>query len=392
MAACAPFPLSGTADGLSMEQQVLALMADHRVRGYQPGSQLVVTHRGQRIFDLADGEARPGQPMTGAHVLRWYEAAMPLLAVRVGQLLEKDRLDLDDLVSDYIEGWGAGKETCTVRHLLTHLGGFAGAELGDRELDHQQSVELIAAYRAESAPGHRASFHPTSGWRILGELVRLRGRGSLAKQLHRFVMRPADMVGASLGISPGAAQRLGDLLGPTHWSGWEASEIVDGEPVKVPHRADLIHNLEWHRSKDEPALGCFGTARDLAVFYDTMADPAHPFFEHSLTASTLTSVHRDGLRDHGYGGAALPWGLGFQLAGCFGGSIGYRTFGHTGRTGRAIHDPVEGLTVVYITNGLCRPIDNERRCTEMTELVQELLCPRPAGGWVTQGLATVSAR
>ncbi len=375
-----------------MDAEIRALMEDHRRRGFQLGSQLVVTRHGQTIFDLADGEARPGQPLTGAHVLRWYEAGMPQLAVLVGRLLEKGRLQLDELVGDHIPDWAGGKEACTVRHLLTHMGGFPGAELGDRQIDHADAVELIAAYRAEATPGHRAAFHPTSGWRILGELVRRVGRGSLTRQLHREVWRKADMPGATLGVSPRSRDELGALLGEVHWTGWEAVEMVDGEPNRVPYRADLIHNLEWHLAKDDPAIGWFGTARDLAAFYDALNAPDHPFFDSEPMASLLTSTHRDGLRDHSLGGAAVPWGLGFQTARAFGGSLGYRTHVHTGRTGRGLHDPALGLTVVYLTNGLCRPIDNERRCSEMFELVQDLLFPRPGGAWVTQGLAAVTGR
>ena len=375
-----------------MDAEPGALMAEHRQRGLQLGSQLVVTLRGSSVFDLADGEAVRGQPITGAHVQRWYEAGMPQLVVLVGQLLERDKLNLDDLVGRYLPNWGAGKETCTIRHLLTHVGGFAGAELGDRQIDHASAVELISAYRAEAAPGHRSQFHPTSGWRILAEVVRRVGRSSLSRQLHREVWQKADMPGASLGLSNATRKQLGALMAPVHWTGWDILEEVDGEWNNVPYRADLIHNLDWHIAKEDPAIGWFGSARDLAAFYDALNAPKHPFFRHATTASLLTATHRDGLRDHHFGGAAVPWGLGFQTAGAFGGSLGHRTHGHTGRTGRALHDPVEGLTVVYLTNGLCRPIDNERRCSEMFELVQNLLFPQPVGAWVTQGLTTVSGR
>lgn len=364
-------------------------MREHRARGLQLGAQLVVHHRGTRVIDLAEGEVRPGEPMTGAHVLRWYEAGMPQLSVLVGRLLESGRLHLDHPVANYIPDWGRGKESCTVRHLLTHMGGFAGAELGDREMSHAEAVGFIAAYRAEHAPGRRAEFHPTAGWRILAEIVRRLGKGSVQRQLHRHVWKPAGMPGASLGLSASTCKRLGSLVGSSHWAGWEA-EQEDGDE-RVPYRADLIHNLEWHLAQEDPGVGWFGTARDLASFYDTLNREDHPFFEHSATADLLTATHRDGLRDARFGGAAVPWGLGFQTARSFGGSVGYRAHGHFGRTGRAMHDPGEGLTFAYITNGLSRPFDNERRCSEMAELVHDLLCPKPAGAWVTQGLTTVQA-
>jgi hypothetical protein len=94
----------------------------------------------------------------------------------------------------------------------------------------------------------------------------------------------------------------------------------------------------------------------------------------------------------GLGGAEVPWGVGIQVAGTFGGSTGYRAYGHGGRTGRAMHDPAEDLTIVYLTNGLCTSGDNESRCTELTDRVQEVLTPRPSSAWVTRSVSEVGAR
>ena len=374
-----------------MDAAIRALMREHRQRGLQMGAQLVVHLRGRVVFDLADGEVRPGEPMTGAHVLRWYEAGMPQLAVLVGRLIEKGRLGLDDLVRDHVPGWGNGKERCTIRHLLTHMGGFPGAELGDRETDHPAAMEFIAGYRAEHAPGSRAVFHPTAGWRVLADIVRRRTKAPLHRQLNKVIWKPAGMTGADFGLSGATQKRLGPLAGSVHWAGWEALQTDNDEPERVPFRADVIHNLDWHLAQQDPGIGWFGTARDLAAFYDTLHRADHPFFEQGTTLDLLTSTHRDGLRDRHFGGATVPWGLGFQTARAFGGSVGVRTRGHFGRTGRAMHDPVEGLTFVYLTNGLSRPFDNERRCAEMAELVHDLLCPKPSGAWVTQGLTSVHA-
>ncbi len=372
-----------------MEAQLLELMAEHRERGLQGGSQLVVSLRGASVVDLAEGEAAPGVAMTGAHILRWYEAGMPQLAVVVGHLLERGKLQLDDLVARYVPGWENGKQGCSIRHLLTHMGGFPGAELGDRDVDHDAAVSFIAGYRAESPPGMRAAFHPTSGWRILAEVVQRSSRSSLSRLVHRHVWKPAGMPGAALGLTPGAQRRLGHLLAPVQWRGWDTPAMVDGTSGRVPFRLDLIHNLDWHMAKVDPAIGWFGTARDLDSFYRALNAPEHPLFSSPTTGPLLTSTHRMGLRDHSTGGATVPYGLGFQTAAAFGGTNGYRAHGHTGRTGRALHDPVEGLTFVYLTNGLCRPEDNERRCAEMYERVQTLLLPKPSGAWISQGLRNV---
>jgi CubicO group peptidase (beta-lactamase class C family) len=56
--------------------------------------------------------------------------------VAILQLWEQGRLGLDDRIGDYIDDWRGGKERCTLRHVLTHTGGFpnAGAKIFDADL------------------------------------------------------------------------------------------------------------------------------------------------------------------------------------------------------------------------------------------------------------------
>ncbi|MFT7650159.1 MAG: CubicO group peptidase (beta-lactamase class C family) [Candidatus Poriferisodalaceae bacterium] len=236
-------------------------MTEHRERGLQPGSQLVVHHRGLVVADPADGESRPGQPMTEAHVLRWYEAGMPLLAVAIARLVEEEKLSLDDRVADYVDDSGNGKEAATVRHLLTHMAGFSDAELSDRNVSHDEAIEQIAAYRAEHPAGVRAGFHGSSAWRILAEVAQKTSGRSLERLLHKTVWKPCRIPGAALAVDRRDVARLGDLLGPVHWSGYDVVETVDnGNSGRVPYRVDVIHNSEWHLPKGDPGMGWHGSA------------------------------------------------------------------------------------------------------------------------------------
>jgi CubicO group peptidase (beta-lactamase class C family) len=78
--------------------------------------------------------------------------------------------------------------------------------------------------------------------------------------------------------------------------------------------------------------------------------------------------------------SSAPWGLGVQIAGSMSGTIGYRAFGHSGMaSSRGLCDPVEGLVMVLVCNGLAGPIENERRMTEVTNAVYQAVCPEPRG-------------
>ena len=110
------------------------------------------------MLDVAVGESRPGRPLRTDDVMLWYSAGKPLTTVAVLQLWEQRRLELDDLVAEFVPGWGAGKERATIRHLLTHTGGFPmfGADTFDRDVTYADGVAAVAATPAEWEPGTAA--------------------------------------------------------------------------------------------------------------------------------------------------------------------------------------------------------------------------------------------
>ncbi|MFT7650158.1 MAG: hypothetical protein ACI8Y4_004924 [Candidatus Poriferisodalaceae bacterium] len=62
---------------------------------------------------------------------------------------------------------------------------------------------------------------------------------------------------------------------------------------------------------------------DLPAFYERLSSSTKPV----LTAPVrdlFTSPARPPLRERGFDGVEMPWGLGFEVAGCFGGSTGYQ--------------------------------------------------------------------
>ena len=97
-------------------------------RGLHIGAQLYVSHRGRTVGDLAFGMAREGAAMTPDTIMLWMSSTKPITAVAVGQMWERGRLELDDPVANHIPEFAAhGKDAITIRHVLTHTGGFRAA-------------------------------------------------------------------------------------------------------------------------------------------------------------------------------------------------------------------------------------------------------------------------
>ncbi|CAN5199650.1 lipase LipE [soil metagenome] len=355
---------------------VVALVERQHEEGLHPGAQLYVSLGGQVVCDVAVGDARPGQALRRDHLMLWYSSTKPLTAVAVAQLLERGDLALDDPIGRYISGWGAGKERCTVRHVLTHMGGFASAETFDADLTWSEAVARIAAHPATYEPGAWASYHATSGWKILGEVVRVVDGRPIDVYLADEVLAPAGMADTWLGIPLPDQERLDERLAPVHWTGHVMPLMQDGALSMAPYHIEDIHNQPWHRAKVEPGAGGRGPARDLGRFYESLLlDHAVRLFRRPETVDLLTACHRSGVVDRIFL-SSPPWGLGVQIAGSMSGSIGYRAFGHSGMaSSRGLCDPVEGLVMAFICNGLANPIDNERRMTEITNAVYAATCP-----------------
>jgi CubicO group peptidase (beta-lactamase class C family) len=359
-------------------EAVLDLVDQQRAEGLHPGAQLYVSHRGDVLCDTAVGQAGEGAPLTPDHIMLLYSAGKPLTTVAVLQLVERGDVRLDDPIGRFVPAWGAGKERCTVRHVLTHMGGFATCELFDHDITYQEAIERIAAWPAEYEPGTKAGYHPSSGWKVLGEVVRVVDGRPIDRYLDEMVCQPLGLTSTFLGIPPERQPELASRLCPVHWTGYTLPvRTDDGGWLMAPYRADHVHNERWWLAKVEPGGSLRGPAHDLGRFYQALLDGGPGLFANPVMVDLMAATHRRGIRDRTFL-STLPWGLGVNVAGGISGSrVGYRVFGHGGMaTSRAFCDPVEGLVCVYVTNGLAPLLDHERRMTDLTEAVYEAVANR----------------
>ncbi len=111
--------------------QACSVIERGMIAGDHIGAQLYVSRRGSPVAQLALGDSRPGVPMTTDSILLWLSSTKPIGAVAVLQLMERGLLKLDDPVARHIPEFAAhGKDTVTIRHLLTHTGGFRWVDIG----------------------------------------------------------------------------------------------------------------------------------------------------------------------------------------------------------------------------------------------------------------------
>jgi CubicO group peptidase (beta-lactamase class C family) len=353
--------------------RVPRLLERQRADGWQDGAQVYASLRGEPLLDVAVGESRPGRALRTDDVMLWYSSGKPLTTVALLQLWEQGRLGLDDPVADFVEGWGAGKERATLRHVLTHTGGFPmlSDSTYDVDVSYREAVEHIAAHPAEWEPGTAAGYHASSGWKVLGAVVETVDGRPIDHYLRGEVLDPLQMRDSYLGVPVDVQRQLGDRLVPVAWKGHLFPSFdADGAFSMVEYRIDEVHNEPWHVAKVEPAGGMRGPARELGRFYESLLGYG-PTILDPRTVETMAAVHRFGVRDVVFG-TAVPWGLGVAVE--FSGGTTRRVFGHGGMSSsRGFADRECGLVVVIVANGLPSFVPAEQRMLEITDAVYTAL-------------------
>jgi uncharacterized protein YbbC (DUF1343 family)/CubicO group peptidase (beta-lactamase class C family) len=252
------------------------------------------------------------------------------------RLVEKNRVDLDAPVCRYLpEFTGDGRQTVTLRHLLTHTSGLRpdiGLQPDWNGTD--AALRLACAEKLTATPGEKFVYSDT-GPILLGEIVRRVSGLPLDQFLAREIYGPMRL--ADTGFNPPAAKR--NRIAPT--------EIENGQPLRgVVHdpRARRMAGVAGH-------AGLFTTAADLARFCRMLLnggqiDGIRIFQPESvrLMSSVQTPPRVSARR-------ALGWDIDSPYAGQRGSVFPIGGFGHTGWTGTSVWiDPYSATFVIFLSN------------------------------------------
>jgi CubicO group peptidase (beta-lactamase class C family) len=301
----------------------------------------------------------------------------PMAAVAVAQLWEKGRIDLDAKVARYIPEFGQkGKEAVTIRHLLTHTGGFRAVANSWKPIPVAQYLEDIYNARLETGwvPGRKAGYHVASSWFILGELIRRIDGRPFEQYVRDEVFLPLGMTDCWVGMPDAVYDQYGERI---------ALLYAMDQPEPAPHP---LWSLKANATMCRPAANGYGPARQLGHFYQMLLDKGQwngKAFLRPQTVEAMTARHRTGMFDHSfhqivdwclglipnnnlYGADPVPYGYGLHA--------GPRAFGHSGQQSSVgMADPDYGLVVVAAFNGAPGDARHNARVRQtMTILYEEL--------------------
>ncbi|WP_428389528.1 serine hydrolase domain-containing protein [Mucisphaera sp.] len=327
-------------------------------KGLHLGAQVAVSVGDGEVIEAGFGELRPGAAMRLDGVLPWLSATKAVAAVAIAQLWELGRIDLDEPVASYVPEFGTrGKEGVTVRHVLTHTGGFRAAPYEFPRDDWATILAAVCDARLEPdwVPGEKAGYHITTGWFVLGELVQRVSGQSFPDYVRSHLFEPLGMMDSYVGMPVEVYQGLRGRLAvvpDTSKKAWR-----DGG-------ADRAWTGEAFLTGCSPASNGCGPARELLRFYEALRNGGELDGVRILedeTVELFTARHRVKLFDHTFK-ATMDWGLGFILDSKeygkevvpygYGPYASQYTFGHSGnQSSSAFADPPNGLAAVILWNG-----------------------------------------
>ncbi len=294
----------------------------------------------------------------------------PVAAVAIAQLWEQGKIELDRPVADYLPAFAAhGKDRITVKHVLTHTGGFRNVTARWQSADWEELVSRVCEATPESdwVLGEDAGYHIASGWVVLGELVRVLDGRRFDVYARDAVFLPLGMNDSWAGMPPEQYRRYGPRLGTMYTTETQPARPagLDGET-----QAALVR----------PGSNGRGPARELGRFYEALANGGGAILQPE-TVQRFTTRQRTGLHDQTFQ-AVLDWGYGFIIQtrvhpsrpmpygyGCHASD---RTFGHSGsQSSCGFCDPAHGLVVAWICNGMPGEQRHQARCEAINTAIYE---------------------
>jgi beta-N-acetylhexosaminidase len=334
-------------DSLRLEQ-VAAAVQRAADSGAFPGAVLAVGRHGRLVLLRAVGvygndDRRPVTTSTVYDLASLTKVIALTTACMI--LVDEGRLDLDAPVRRYLPAFrGPGKDSVTIRHLLTHSSGLPAWFPIYRETNTRaEALERVDTTSLVSAPGVRFVYSDL-GAIVMGQVVERITGESLDRFVDRRVFAPLGM--RSTRFRPPAA--WADSVAPTEADPWRG-RVLRGE----------VHDENAARLEGVSAhAGLFANAPDLVRFATWLlerrraAAPTGAGSDGTADIARPTVVQEFTRRQEIPPGSSRALGWDTPSEGSSAGTkLSPTAFGHTGFTGTSIWmDPERDLFVILLTN------------------------------------------
>ncbi len=339
--------------------------------GLLPSCQLAIARKGKIAAMATFGRAVQGgveKPATNETLYVIYSSTKAIMSSAAWILIGESRLDPSERVADIIPEFAAnGKDQVTVEQVLTHTSGFPNAPLPPTDwLDRKKRLARFTTWRLEFEPGTMFTYHPTSGFWVIAEIIERRTGQDFRQFVRNRIALPLGLHDLWVGLPPEHHHRVADVV--------NVGEELTAEELKklgmpklppneVTPEALVGFNSPLAREAGVPGAGGIMTAGDLALFYQALLNEGcSPEGKQIWKPDVLreaTGVRSGDLVDPIFKYKANR-GLGVIIAGDdgfsnyrgLGKTVSARAFGHGGAGGQiGWGDPATGISFGYCTNG-----------------------------------------
>jgi uncharacterized protein YbbC (DUF1343 family)/CubicO group peptidase (beta-lactamase class C family) len=251
-------------------------------------------------------------------------------------LVERGLVNLDTAVNNYIpEFKGGGKETVTVRQLMTHTSGLRpDIETKSDWQGQQTAIQKASEERLQTTPGTVFRYSDINYF-LLGEIVQRVTHKPLEEFVAREIYQPLKM--KDTGYLPAKAKL--PRIAPT--------EVVNGKPYR-----GVVHDpTARHMGGVAGHAGLFLTAPDLARYARMLLnngalEGARIFKPETVRLMTTVQTPPTVTARRGLG-----WDIDTSYSGPRGKVFPVGSFGHTGWTGTSLWiDPFSGSFLIFLSN------------------------------------------
>ncbi|MCX6865545.1 MAG: serine hydrolase [Verrucomicrobia bacterium] len=315
-----------------------------------PGAALVATRGGRKFVEkywgTCSGPDRDSIPYDASARNMMYSFSKAITATITVMAHQDGLVDYDVPVSKYIgEFTGGGKESITVRHVLTHSAGLSAAPLIPTYSESQwkAAIAKLCAMEVEWVPGSRTAYHGYSGMLIAAEVVRrVSGNKPWNDICRERLFDPLDS-GFTFRIPTG-----------------DAPIALVSKPKSYPWPMDTDHE----QSLGHPSAGAFARTDDMLKLLNLHLNNGIWNGKTLIQPDALKEMHRVQYQkqiDASVTAGQVPkhefWGLGWLLRGTtkeswfgFGNVASAQTFSHAGvDTVIGLADPANDVAMVFMT-------------------------------------------
>jgi CubicO group peptidase (beta-lactamase class C family) len=250
------------------------------------GAACCVTLDGKVVVDVWGGWADADRRRQWTHdtMVNAFSVGKPVIAIRLLQLVERGRVELDAPADRWWPELLAGRKGATVRDVLCHRAGVPAIRepLADDVLWSWHAMcGALAATDPWWEPGTRHAYHSNTYGHLVGELARRIDGRLPGAWLREEIAEPLD-ADLGWGLTPAEQARCADVVweidvdGGIQWLSGRA-ETAEQRMIALSYAnppgysgIGVVNSTAW-RAAQVPATNLHATARGIARLYTALA-------------------------------------------------------------------------------------------------------------------------